>query len=175
MYYKCTIDTCYMYYIVINVMNPDVMWTFSYSTSEILWFCLASGGGIGNHRVQRSVPEPLGRWGDMLKTPPWRLRNCLDHFQILERPMTEVKPFSFPNSWRSMFQSCSGGIKNRCLGTTEIYNSRCRAKSTSGFFVLSSVRACSTCQTMSNAHCFGPKKHPILINSPFTLKILKLS
>ena len=156
-------------------MNPDVMWTFSYSTSEILWFCLASGGGIGNHRVQRSVPEPLGRWGDMLKTPPWRLRNCLDHFQILERPMTEVKPFSFPNSWRSMFQSCSGGIKNRCLGTTEIYNSRCRAKSTSGFFVLSSVRACSTCQTMSNAHCFGPKKHPILINSPFTLKILKLS
>lgn len=97
MHYKCTIDTCYMYYIVINVMNPDVMWTFSYSTSEILWFCLASGGGIGNHRVQRSVPEPSGRWGDMLKTPPWRLRNCLDHFQILERPMTEVKPFSFPN------------------------------------------------------------------------------
>ena len=66
------------------------MWTFSCSTFEILWFCLA-GWGAGNYRVQRSVPERLGRWRDMLKTPPWRLRNCLDHFQILQRPMTEVK------------------------------------------------------------------------------------
>ena len=165
--YKCNESWCDVDLFLLHFWNSLVLpgfrrrnWKSSSSTIGA-----RAVGALGRH-VENTTVAPSELFGSLSD-----LGASHDRSKTLQFP----KPFSFPNSWRSMFQSCSGGIKNRCLGTTEIYNSRCRAKSTSGFFVLSSVRACSTCQTMSNAHCFGPKKHPILINSPFTLKILKLS